>query len=321
MAVLLAVSCAPAQDTRRYEHVFTLGSAAGLNPPQRFTGRASKLAFGKPERVSPLVVPDSVTVDSEQRVWITDRGAPGVHVFDLLRSQYKFLSGGDEKLPFRCPSGIDADNQGRVYVGDPCSGSIFVFDRDLSFLRLLVDGRKSRIVTRPGALLVSEDLRSIYVADPPRHRVVVFNQEGETVRQFGGEKELKSLTALAAWEDSIYVLDPERHLVQVYSAGGVLLKSLAWDGIRWPSAFAIDPETGLFFLADPKYQLVHVFDELGTSLSALGAGGSGLDQFRSLSSLHVDAGGRVYVVDSQAGKVLLFRETTANVSGSAAAIL
>ena len=266
------------------------------------------------------MVPDSVTVDSEQRVWITDRGAPGVHVFDLLQDQYKFLRGGDEKLAFLCPSGIGADNQGRVYVGDACSGSIFVFDRDLSFLRLLVDGRKSGTLIRPAALLVSEDLKSVYVADPPRHRVVVFNQEGETVREFGGEKELSTPTALATWEDSIYVLDPERHRVQVYSPGGVLQKSLAWDGIRWPSAFTIDPETGLFFLADPKYQLVHVFDERGASLVEFGAGGSGPDQFRSLSFLHVDASRRVYVVDSEGGKVLLFREATASVPPSAATV-
>jgi DNA-binding beta-propeller fold protein YncE len=313
-ALLLALAQASsAQADLRYEHVLTIGSDGGLNPPPRLSGPASRVAFGKPERLTPLVTPDSVTVDPDERLWIADPGARGVHVFDLLNGQYKFLRGGDDKRRFQCPAGIDADSVGRVYVSDPCSRSVFVFDRDLSFMRLLVDGRKNPVIERPGALLVSHDLKSIFIADPPRHKIVVFNQEGETVREFGGAGELDSPAALAFWEDAIYVFDPRRSQVQVYSPKGTLQKSLKWDAVRWPSAFAIDAESGYFYVASKADQFVRVFDANGTPVSMFGQGGPAPDQWRSIGSLHVDAGRRVYVVDSDGGKVLLFRESQLNV--------
>ena len=315
--LLLSVLAAAAEGPRGYEYVLTIGSAGGVNPPQRLTGRGSRLAFGKPERLSPLVTPDSVIVDPDQRVWITDRSAPGVHVFDLLQGEYKFLRGGDDKCLFQCPAGIAADIHGRVYVSDPCSRSVLVFDRDTSFLRLLVDGRKNPVIRRPGSLLVSHDLKSVFIADPPRHKVVVFNQEGETVREFGGADELDLPAALATWDDLIYVLDQGRGQVQVYSPGGALQRSLKWDRVRNPSAFAVDTEQGLYFVGDPKFGMVQVFDEAGVDVSAFGQAGSGLDEIRIPSYIYVDAQQRIYIVDPQNAKVLIFRQATGGALPSA----
>lgn len=300
-------SPAAAQQNRQFEYLFTIGAKEGVNPPKRFTGRFGKMVFGAPGRHSPLVAPSAVTVDPEQRIWIADPGSALVQMVDVLRNKFKTLrKAGDVML--QCPSGIASDMHGRIYVVDSCSGEIFVFDRDGIFLRRLVGGGTKRLLKRPWSVLVSRDLRSIYVTDPPRHKVVVFNQEGETVREWGGPEELGRPTALSAAWGRIYVLDSPRGRVQVYSPGGVLQKSLSWDRIRRPSSFAIDQERGLMFVGDPRYQLVHVFNKKGVEVSFFGQAGMGPGEIRTPSSLYVDAAHRIYLVDSLSGKVLVFRE-------------
>src|SRR6266536_4237346 len=120
----LSLSLGAAAQPLIFEYVLTVGAREGVNPHQRFTSRLGQLVFGKPEQVSPVMVPDSVTVDRNQRVWITDRAAAGVHMFDLLEGKYKFLHGGGS-LNFLCPAGIDSDAEGLIYVVDSCLGWVF----------------------------------------------------------------------------------------------------------------------------------------------------------------------------------------------------
>ena len=141
-----------------FEYVLTLGAKEGVNPHQRFTGRLGKLVFRKPERVSPVMLPDSVTVDRDQRVWITDRAAAGVHMFDLLEGKYKFVRGGGT-LDFQFPVGIDSNAEGRLYIVDSCLGWVFVFERDGTFNRFLKTGMALK---KPVGIAVSRD-RQVYL--------------------------------------------------------------------------------------------------------------------------------------------------------------
>lgn len=301
---------AAAQDLR-FEYLFTIGSAHGVNPAQKLSGPLAKLVFGAPERISPLIAPAAVTVDRDDRIWITDRAGATVHMFDLLEARYKLLRGAP-KTAFQCPAGIDSDSLGRIYVADPCSARIFVFDPEGEFLRFLGGNRLKMRVKQPTALVVSRDLKSIYVTDPPRQKVVVLNQEGETIREWGGlggPGELRTPTALALDYDRIYVLDSARHRVQAFSPGGAHLESRVWDQIREPSAFAFDPEGRFFFVGDPRFEVVQVFNEHGFSVAAFGQSGSGDGEMRTPSNIYVDFKRRIYVVDTSNAKVLVFRET------------
>jgi DNA-binding beta-propeller fold protein YncE len=287
-----------------FEYLFTLGAKSGVNPAPKMAGRFGKLFFGAPERISPLMVPAAVAVDREDRVWITDRGAASVHMFDLIEGQYKLLRGAD-KIAFQCPSGIDSDVNGSIYVADACSGLVFVFDREGSFVRLLVSNRAKQLLQGPTSMAVAPDLKSIYLADPPQHKVLVLNQEGQLIQEWRG---FDTPSALALTREKAFVLDTARHHVQVFSLSGKPMGSLTWPQAREPSAFAVDPERKLFFVGDPRFETVQVFDERGSSIGAFGQSGSGAGEVRVPSGIHIDFRGRIYVVDPLNGKVLVFRE-------------
>lgn len=299
---LLAIAAAQSLKAQapKYEHTITIGSEAGVNPRQWFTGKGGRAAFGRPERLSVFVVPDSVTVDSESRIWITDRGDPSVHMVDLLQGGYKVLRGGT-KIPFQEPSGIGAGLlNGNIYVADAALGRVFVFGKDGEFLRFLGGAKAGRIAERPMGIAVSHDLRSIYVTDPPRHRVVVFNQEGETVREWGGLGMPTSIS-VDAIRDRIYVMDAVSNRIEVFTPGGRRIESLGWPEVPRPTAFAVDPERGWYFVGDERYRMIHIFDQAGRRLNSFGEFGAGAN------NLHIDSSGRVYVVDSPGSRVLIFQ--------------
>jgi len=297
--LLLAAGQFVDAQTPRYERILTIGSESGVNPDQRFSGKAGKFAFGRPERMSALAVPDSVAVDPDERIWITDRGDPSVHMFDFINGRYKVLRGSG-KIPFQEPAGIDTDRNGNVYVADAASGRVFVFDKDGEFLRFLGGWKIGPLVTRPMGIAVSHDLKSIYLTDPPNHRVVVLNQEGETVREWGGLGTPVAVSVDGA-RDRIFVTDVLANRVDVFSAGGHRTESLTWPRVPAPTAFAVDPETGWYFVGDARYRMIHIFDETGQHLGSFEEPGA------DASNIRVDAQGRGYVVDAPGSRVLIFR--------------
>jgi len=308
VGLMLLAGLVPARaQSLQYEYLFTLGTGAGVNPPQRFSHGFGKLFFGRPERPSPVGVPSAVAVDPDERIWIADRGQPSVHMFDLLRNRYWVLRGAG-KSPFRCPTGIDSDQAGVIYVADACAGKILLFDRDGSFLRALPGD--SAWPVQPWSVRVRPDRKVIYVSDPTRHRVVVFNQEGESIGALGRPGDLEFPTALALDPPAkrILVLDAARRRVQAFSWNGNWQQSLSWSQVREPSAFVFDPEQRRYFLGDPRYETVQVFDEEGFSVGFFGQQGSGLEELRTPTALYVDFRQRIYVVDSLNGKVVVFRE-------------
>jgi len=308
-----ALASAAAGQGREYQYLFTIGSAEGVNPRQKASGRWSKLVFGSPERASLISVPSGVAVDSKDRIFIADRGAAVVHVLDVIEQSYKALRGGD-KTAFQCPAGMDVDRAGRLYVTDPCSGLVFVYESDLSFARLLVK-KGERLLERPSSIVVAPDAKRVYVADPPRHRVVVLNQEGEVDQELsalgsGGALGAPVSVAVDRKRKQLLVLDEERNRVEVFTLGGAHLETLRFDPLRQLSAMTFDSERRLFFLGDPRYEAVHVFTEDRSFVGSFGHSGSGVGESRAPSSLYVDLRGFVYLVDSLGSKVLVFGESS-----------
>ena len=84
---------------------------------------------------------------------------------------------------------------------------------------------------------------------------------------------------------------------------------LRWDGISFPTAFAYAAEQRRFLVANPEWTVVEIFNKEGKSLGVFGQRGEGVDQMERIDALHIDAQGRVYVVDSHHAKVLVFENS------------
>jgi hypothetical protein len=108
--------------------------------------------------------------------------------------------------------------------------------------------------------------------------------------------------------NQLYVLDNATHRVAVFSTAGTSRGALHWDDLEFPAAFTYDAARGRFAVANPQYMVVEVFNQSGQNLGAVGQLGDRVDQVRRIDVLHLDPQGRVYMVDSRRGKVVVYAE-------------
>jgi len=302
--MIAAVLCAGQEaDQVDFRHLFTFGSKLGIHPPKVLNRKVAKGALGEGDHPYGLVFPVAVTTDLHHRVWIADGVTASVQVFDPEGGSYREIRRAAD-LMLRQPSGIASDNQGRVYVSDALGGFILVFDETGEFDHALM--KRERLLESPGAIAISEDSKSIYVADPPRNVIVELNREGEINSTIQLPAEFRDPTGIAVVHNQIYVLGGQEHRVGIFSPAGRLRGEMRWDGIAFPTAFAYDAPRNRFVVVNPRWALIQVMREDGTTIGFFGQQGEGVDQMQRVDYLHVDSRGYVYVVDSRHGKVLVF---------------
>jgi len=304
-AATLSAGDVPA--TLQFRHLYTFGSKDGIHPPKALNKKAARTALGDPESPYGLAFPIGVATDEKNRVWIADNGTSSIHVFDGPHGSYREI----RRVPGLAsiqPAGITSDRTGRVYVSDAASGNILVFDETGEFHRLLIPQRAGRLLESPTAIAVAENVRTIYIADPPRRQIVVLNQEGETAGSIPLPPGFTAPSSLTVVGGLLHVLGPMQHALQVMTQTGVLKGTQQWESVAFPSAFAHDFLRRRMFVANPRYMNVEVYQPDGASVGVFGLSGDGAGQFRRVDSLHVDVQGLVYVVDSRHGKVVVFGE-------------
>ena len=165
---------------------------------------------------------------------------------------------------------------------------------------------------RPTGVAVGAD--RVFVADPPRHQIVVLAKDGRVVARWGaegsGDGQFAFPTSLAfagngelvvtdALNFRVARLDTEGRWVSAFGAPGE-----TGAGFARPKGIAVD-EGGLVYVSDAQRDLVLVFARGGELQYAIGAPGDEPGRFALPSGLAV-AAGRLYVADSQNGRIQVF---------------
>ncbi|MBS1859011.1 MAG: hypothetical protein JST11_26800 [Acidobacteria bacterium] len=293
----------------QYRHLSTFGSKQGIHPPGFLNAKPLRGALGNSDHPYGLVFPAAVAADLRGRVWIADRGTASVQVFDPAGGSYREIRKLGESL-LQQPAGIAADRQGRIFLSDAATGAVFAFDEQGEFDRTMVKPGSGTLAA-PSAIALSDDQKTVWVLDPPRGHVVALNREGEVNSTIALPPDLADPSAIAIVDNQVCVLGQRLHRAAIFSPAGLPRGELQWDGIRFPTAFAFDPARRLYFVANPRWMIVQVFDQEGRNLGAFGQLGEGVDQVERIESLYVDPSGKVYVVDSHHGKVLVFEPIAA----------
>ena len=136
--------------------------------------------------------PRGIAVDQSNRVFVTDTGKQRVVIFDSQGNYLtKFGSIGLEAGELDEPVGIAIAKDGRVFVADTWNYRVQVFEPDASGLVYQsvtmwdVDAWSSDSLDNKPFLALDEN-GSVYLTDPDRGRVIVFDAEGQFQQIWGG---------------------------------------------------------------------------------------------------------------------------------------
>ncbi len=213
------------------------------------------------------------------------------------------------------PYGV-AVHKGRVYVSDTTDRSVVMFDlAQRRFKRIGLEG--------PGSLrmpfgLDTDAKGNLYVVDGSLKRVLVYDAEGNFLRNLAGDLKLSRPSGIAIdnARRRIYVVDlggveSEEHRVRVIDIdSGRALFDIGKRG-EGPGEFNLPRDAvvgpgGELYVVDGGNFRIQVFDADGKFVKTFGAIGRQTGQFSRPKEIAVDAAGNIYVVDTAFGNFQIF---------------
>ena len=161
--------------------------------------------------------PRGIAVDARNRVYVTDTGKQRVVIFDSMGNYLtQFGSLGLDIGKLDEPVGIDVDADGKVYLADTWNYRVQVFEPDESGMQYQVvsfwdvDAWQSQSLDNKPFLAVDQTGR-IFLTDPDRGRVIVFDQNGQFQFLWGGFDNSYMMTTIVgvtvAFNGDIWVTD------------------------------------------------------------------------------------------------------------------
>ncbi len=294
----------------RIRYLGVISTEADLKAKVSWTQGLGELLFGK-SKIGVLVAPSAVTIDQNERMFVTDSAGAVVHMFDLNKRTYKQFAAlaGQEKL--LKPVGLTmVDN--RIYVVDSILRKVCVFDNKGKFIFSFGDER----FVRPSGIAYSQEDEIVYVADTAGHTIDVFTKGGKFIEQIGsrGMSAGKFNFPTHLWVDKsgrLYVSDTLNYRIQVFSREHRFLQMFGQQGDRpgyfaHPCGVATDG-LGNIYVTDRQFENVQVFDRQGRILLAFGQEGTQAGQFWLPAGLFIDSRNRIYVADSFNKRIQVFQ--------------
>jgi DNA-binding beta-propeller fold protein YncE len=167
----------------------------------------------------------------------------------------------------------------------------------------------------PAGLALSPDEKVLYVASPPRGKVLAIDLASGEFKAMGttGQRRLGRPVGLGTdAEGCLYVSDKQANVVMVYEPDGTLKRVIGRDELTQPTGLAVDRKgQQLYVISDATTQTgrhtVEVFALDGRHLRTMGGGRSSAPGiFNFPSDLAVDAAGQLYVSDMLNFRVQVF---------------
>ena len=230
---------------------------------------------------------------------------------------------------FREPWGIAVGQDGKIYVADTWNHRVQVFDSKGTLLKMwgvyeqLPPGQPGKPDGFWGPRDIAVDNQSnVYVADTGNKRIRVFDSNGKYLHDIGqggaGVGQLNEPVGLAINPETneLFVADTWNRRIEVYALDGTYRRS--WNLQAWAGTtdsgnrpyLALDRTDTHLFVTDPDTARVLVFDLNGSPVLSFGSLGSGTSfsasQFGVLGGITVDPSNRLFLADTQTGRVLRF---------------
>lgn len=262
-------------------------------------------------RVDALQSPSAVVTDSTHRVFVADPAAKAVHVFDFNHSKYARLDARGDRL--QAPVALAVDGQDNLYVVDQSSRTVLVYDSAGKFRRHLGKLRgKESYFGSPTAIAVDRASGRIYVCDMQAQMIFVMDERGKIIRRLGkrgggeGPGEFRFPTQLVVARSELFVLDSGNKRIQAFDTNGHFLRTTSLGYADRHTGLAADNE-GNVYVSDPALNHIQVFRHEGQTVYAFDPGTIKGVNVSHPSGMWIEAGGFLYVIDSQTNRVVMFQ--------------
>lgn len=183
------------------------------------------------------------------------------------------------------------------------------------FLNALLPHDAGLGTVNPAGLALSPDEKILYVASPPRGRVLAVNLATGDFEAIGttGQRRLARPVGVGTDADGLlYVSDKEANAVLVFEPDGKVKRVFGGDRLLQPTGLAVDRKgQQVYVISDATTQVgkhvVEVFALDGRHLRTMGGGRSPAPGiFNFPSDLAVDAAGQLHVADMLNFRVQVF---------------
>lgn len=286
------------------------GTLPSARPPERapsWIARGWRAFLGvdaAADRARPILLrPFGVTVTSTGAVVVADPDAGSVVRFEGDRAPRAIEC---PSAHWSAPLAVTAAPDGAIWVADGAAATVVRISPGGACTVVASEG-----LERPAALALSGD--EAFVADPPRHAVVVLGSDGRVRRRFGDAAEepasLAFPTGIAAAPDgTLVVVDALHRRVIRFSPEGRFLASFGEAGEEGgafsnPRGIAVDAE-GRIFVSDADRDAILVFSPAGAFEFAIGWPPSPDPLFSHPAGLAIQ-GSRLFVADSMNARIVM----------------
>lgn len=261
------------------------------------------------EETEEIARPFSIT-SKNGKVFITDIGLNGFHIFDFKEGRYKLVSG--KKAKIESPVGIAATKDNKILIVDSILKKVLIFNDSGDFEGEFAKGFPFK---RPTAISVSPSDGSIWIADTLAHQIHKFSLNGGKLLTIGkrgiNSGEFNYPTGILVSKDGkVYVCDTLNFRIQVFSSDGRFLYKFGKHGdstgdFAHPKSLAIDTD-GNIYVIDGLFDAVQIFDSKGKLLLVFGQRGTKNGEFYVPASIYINDD-KIYISDSYNKRVQIFK--------------
>jgi len=253
-----------------------------------------------------------VAVDRQDNVWVFNRGAHPVIVFD--KKGQMLQSWGDGLI--KSSHGIRVDDEGNVWAVD-VKGHVLLKFNPAGKLQMILGNRQGTAGTNDSKDAFNEPTGisfgkngDLYIADGYLNsRVIQFNRDGEYLAHWGrkgkadGEFDLVHDVTVDA-RGRVYVADRTNQRVQIFDPTGKYLGKWTDLGAPWGLQYA--ERENAIYMCDGLNNRVVKLNLDGEILGVLGSYGKIQGKFDFAHNIAVDSEGSIYVAEIKNWRVQKF---------------